>query len=401
VAHGFVTEVPDAVTAVKRAEWGRIVSGLIRVTGDWALAEDCAQDAFAAALARWPRDGVPEKPAAWVATTARNRAIDLLRRSVSESSKLRELAMMNEEAAAPRDDRLQLIFTCCHPALPLAARVALTLRAVAGLTTPEIAAAFLVPEATMAQRLVRARRKIADAGIPYRVPPPELLGERLNGVLAVLYLLFNEGYTTVARNELAESAIALAEALVELMPGESEARGLFALMLLQNSRRDARVDADGVPLTLEQQDRSLWRRDDLERGLRVLRATDGLGSYALQAQIAAVHARAVAPEDTCWVRIVELYGRLLALEPSPVVELNRAIAVGMARGPDAGLALLAQLDASGTLERYYLLPTARADLLRRANRLGEAADHYARAIALATADADRAFLERRLAEVRR
>ena len=291
------------------------------------------------------------------------------------------------------DDRLRLIFTCCHPALALPTRVALTLRTVAGLTAAEIASAFLVPEATMAQRLVRARRKIEEAGIPYRVPPPELLGERLAGVLAVLYLAFNEGYSALARNELAESALGLATAVVGLMPGETEARALLALLLLQNSRRDARVGPDGWLLTLEEQDRSLWHRDEIERGLALVPLP--VGQYAIQAAIASCHARAERAADTDWPTIVELYDRLLTLGASPVVRLGRAIAVGMRDGPDAGLALLDDLSLSG----YRWLPAARADLLRRAGRTLEAGAEMREAIRLTPAGPEREDLERRLAEL--
>jgi RNA polymerase sigma-70 factor (ECF subfamily) len=394
-----VTDVPAVVAAVHRSDWGRIVAGLISLTGDWALAEDAAQDAFAVALERWRVDGIPPKPAAWVALTARNRAIDRLRRSASERSKLRDAAIL-ESLAGERedivDDRLRLIFTCCHPALPLPARVALTLRTVAGLTVSEIAAAFLVPETTMAQRLVRARRKIEHAGIPYRVPPPELLGERLGGVLAVLYLVFNEGYSTSGRNELANSALSLASALVDLMPAESEARGMLALILLQGSRRDARSAQDGSLLTLEQQDRSLWHRDEIDRGLDLLATARGRGNYVLQASIAAAHATAPSAAATDWPRIVALYDELLLVTPSPIVGLNRAIAVGMSEGPDAGLALL---DSLPGLDGYRLLPAARADLLERAGRRPEAAARYREALSLTTSAPERAQLKRRLAEL--
>jgi RNA polymerase sigma-70 factor (ECF subfamily) len=400
VGRSQVEDAAAAVVAIKHAEWARIVSGLIRVTGDWALAEDSAQDAFEVALQRWPTEGVPANPAAWVAVTARNRAIDRLRRQASESSKLRELAMMNELTIdVVPDDRLQLIFTCCHPALPLAARVALTLRTVAGLSTSETARAFLVPEPTMAQRLVRATRKIANAGIPYRVPPPELLDERLGGVLAVLYLLFNEGYSTGDRAELAVTAASLAESLVDLMPGENEPRGLLALMLLQGSRRDARFDEDGVPITIEDQDRGRWDRADIARGLALLGSTRPVEPYALQARIAACHANAASVGDTDWRSIVQLYARLSALDSSPVIALNRAIAVGMAQGPDAGLQLLAGVTNDGALDGYRLLPAARADLLRRAGRYSEAADFYREAIDLTPSGGERTFLERRLVEV--
>jgi RNA polymerase sigma-70 factor (ECF subfamily) len=392
-----LTDVRATVAEVSRSDWGRIVGGLIRLTGDWTLAEDATQDAFATALVRWPTDGIPNNPAAWLTTAARNRAIDRLRSASSERARAKEVAIMKslEDAGAPdiEDDRLRLIFTCAHPALPLPARVALTLRTVAGLTVPEIAAAFLVPETTMAQRLVRARRKIDEAGIPYRVPPAELLGERLGGVLAVLYLVFNQGYSAVARNELATSAVSLAGAVVELMPSEPEARGLLALMLLQNSRRDARVGAVGELLTLEQQDRSHWHHDEIARGLALVPAP--AGPYAIQAAIAACHAQAEAADDTDWVAIVSLYDSLLELSPSPVIQLNRAIAVGMRDGPDAGLALLSRFRLDG----YPWLPAAQADLLLRAGRNAEAADHYREAIALLSSDVERADLERRLAEL--
>ncbi|HEY4269801.1 MAG TPA: sigma-70 family RNA polymerase sigma factor [Galbitalea sp.] len=398
-----MTGVPAAIAAVHRSDWSRIVSGLIRVTGDWALAEDAAQDAFAIAVARWPREGIPEKPAAWLAVTARNRAIDRLRSATSERSKLREVAIMDSLTRQPdasiEDDRLRLIFTCCHPALPLAARVALTLRTVAGLTVPEIAAAFLVPETTMAQRLVRARAKIANAGIPYRVPPPELLGERLSGVLAVLYLVFNEGYTAGARADLADSAIALASSVVDLMPTEPEAGGLLALMLFQDSRRAARISNDGRLLTLAEQDRGLWNSVEIARAGAVLdRAMSrGRGAYVVQAAIAEVHAGARTAEATNWQRIVPLYDELLELSPTPVIELNRAIAVGMRDGPDAGLALIDEL--AGSLDGFRLVPAARADLLERAGRREDAAASYREALALTSGELEREQLAARLADL--
>jgi RNA polymerase sigma-70 factor (ECF subfamily) len=360
------------------------------------LAEDATQDAFAAALVRWPVDGIPNNPAAWLTTTARNRAIDRLRSASSERARAREVSILESLQSGEQDiedDRLRLIFTCCHPALPLAARVALTLRTVAGLTVPEIASAFLVPESTMAQRLVRARRKIEEAGIPYRVPPAELLGERLGGVLAVLYLVFNQGYSAVARTELAGSAIALATAVVGLMPAEPEARALLALLVLQNSRRDARMGADGSLLTLEEQDRSLWHRDEIARGLALVPPPDG--AYSIQAAIAACHARAATADETDWAEIVELYDRLLAIGRSPVVELGRAIAIGMRDGPDAALTTLDSLALPG----YRWLPAAQADMLRRAGRRGEAAGRFREAIRLTPEGAERDDLERRLAEL--
>ena len=391
-----MSDVLGAVADVSRSDWGRIVGALIRITGDWTLAEDATQDAFTTALTRWPVDGIPNNPAAWLTTTARNRAIDRLRSAASERARAREVSILDSLQSGEQDiedDRLRLIFTCCHPALPMPARVALTLRTVAGLTVPEIAAAFLVPETTMAQRLVRARRKIEEAGIPYRVPPAELLGERLGGVLAVLYLVFNQGYSSIARNELADSAVSMASAVATLMPGETEARALLALLLLQNSRRDARVGTEGELLTLEEQDRSSWHRDEIARGLALLPASDG--PYAIQAAIAACHARAVSAAETDWNEIIGLYDVLLTRSPSPVVELNRAIAIGMRDGPDAGLAILDTLHLDG----YRWLPAARGDLLRRAGRTTEAGARFREAIALAPDGPERADLERRLAEL--
>jgi RNA polymerase sigma-70 factor (ECF subfamily) len=393
-----LTDVAEVIAAVHRSDWGRIVAGLIRRTGDWTLAEDATQDAFAAAFERWPNDGIPDRPAAWLTTTARHRAIDRLRSAKAERSRLGALSM-NAEQSDPNDiedDRLLLIFTCCHPALPLAARVALTLRTVAGLSVAEIARAFLVSETTMAQRLVRARRKIDHAGIPYRVPPAELLEERLNGVLAVLYLAFNAGYSDVGQSEVAASAIVLAEAVVDLMPLESEARGLLALMLMQNSRRDARLDLSGELLTLEEQDRSRWDRADIARGVAILASARARGPYVLQALIAKCHAEAESATSTDWPQIVVLYDQLLNLSPSPVIELNRAIAVGMRDGPDVGLALVDDLAAQ--LPAFHLVPAAQADLLRRAGRVGEAEVRYREAIELAPTVEEREQLQRRLDE---
>ena len=398
---GGLTDAEAAIAAAHSSDWGRIVAGLIRLTGDWTVAEDATQDAFAAALARWPTDGIPDRPAAWLTTTARNRAIDILRSARTQRTK-RELIGIEQDSAEtldPTDDRLRLIFTCCHPALPLPARVALTLRTVAGLTVAEIAAAFLVPEATMAQRLVRARRKIAHAGIPYRVPPAELMGERLNGVLAVLYLAFNTGYSNLAASELADTAIGLSEAVVDLMPRESEARGLLALMLFQNSRRPARLSATGELLTIEEQDRSLWNRHDIERGSSMLAGCGGRGPYVVQALLAECHADASSAATTDWGEIVSLYDELSGLAPSPIVWFNRAIAVGMRDGPEVGLALLDDVPAQ--LAGYGRVPAAQADLLRRAGRISEAGARYREAIALAATDAERAQLWRHLAELNR
>jgi RNA polymerase sigma-70 factor, ECF subfamily len=409
-----MTDVEAAVAAAFREEWGHVVATLIRMTGNWDLAEECAQDAFAAALAHWPADGVPSRPGAWLTTTARNRALDRLRRSKTEAAKLQEVAAMSGPAEPPSpddsgvtDDRLRLIFTCCHPALTLEARVALTLRTLVGLTTAEIARAFLVPEATMAKRLTRAKHKIRDARIPYRVPPAHLLPDRLSGVLGVLYLLFNEGYSAsagaqVRRGDLTAEAIRLARLLVALMPDEPETVGLLALMLLQDARTAARLDDDGDLVTLEDQDRSRWDAEEIAAGLTLL---DGAvrrgpaGPYRLQAAIAACHARAAVAADTDWAQIAALYGELRLLVPSAVVELNRAVAVAMAHGPAAGLVLVGELAEGGALASYYLLPATRADLLRRLDRRAEAADSYREALALAPTDPERRYLQRRLTEV--
>jgi RNA polymerase sigma-70 factor, ECF subfamily len=410
-------DVRAAVDAAFRDEWGRVVATLIRTTGDWDLAEECAQDAFAMALRRWPADGIPGRPGAWLTTAARNRAIDVLRRRAVGAAKLREVAALSppepdasyvaetDHSGVP-DDRLRLMFTCCHPALSLEARVALTLRTLAGLTTAEIARAFLVPEQTMAKRLVRAKHKIHDARIPYRVPPAHLLPERTSGVLGVLYLLFNEGYSASAgadlvRKGLCAEAIRLARALAQLMPDEPEALGLLALMYFHDARRMTRVDAAGDIIRLEDQDRSRWNQAEIEEGTRVLETAlrrGRAGPYELQAAIAACHATAKDPADTDWAQIAQLYGLLARLTPSPVVELNRAVAVAMADGPAAGLELVAALEAAGELQEYHLLPATRADLLERLGRPGEAAASYAEALALAVTDSERRYLARKVAE---
>ena len=404
-----------------RQEWGRITAALIHQTGDWDLAEECAQDAFAQALRRWPRDGVPNRPGAWLMTVARNGAIDRLRRSSTYRAKVEELAVMatretgtdSREPDAADDDgvpdeRLRLIFTCCHPALAMEARVALTLRTLTGLSTAEIARAFLVPEATMAKRLVRAKHKIANARIPYRVPPADALPERVPGVLAVLYLVFNEGYSASAgenliRRDLCDQAVALAQVLAELLPGEPEPKGLLALMLYQRSRQAARVNDRGDLVTLEHQDRARW--DQVQIGLARRHLEEALaarrpGQYQIQAAIAGCHAAAPTAQATDWPRIARLYQLLADMTGSPVIELNRAVAVAMADGPAAGLAILRRLEAGDALAGYYLLPATRADFLRRLGRSDEAAGAYEEAAALAGTGPERRFLNARLAEVR-
>jgi len=410
-----IAAVDAAVTRAFREEWGQIVAILIRLTGDWDLAEECAQDAFAQALQRWPRDGIPRRPGAWLTTTARNRVTDRLRREAVGVAKLREVAMLSfpdepgdDEAAVSGipDDRLQLMFTCCHPALAFELRVALTLRTLAGLTTAEIARAFLVSEDTMSKRLVRAKRKIRNAGIPFRIPPSHLLAERTASVLGVLYLLFNEGYAARAgadlvRQNLTAEAIRLARILAQLMPDEPEAGGLLALLLLHDARRAARINAAGELVPLEDQDRSRWDASQIKEGVQLLEAAlrrGRPGPYQVQAAIAACHSTAPEAADTDWAQIAALYGQLSRLVPSAVVKLNRAVAVGMRDGPAAGLALVEQLEAAGELAGYHLLPATRADLLRRLGRTDEAAVAYREALELASTDPERHYLTRRLTE---
>ena len=413
-------DAAKAVEAVYRSDWGRIVAALISITRDFDLAEEAAQEAFTVAVDQWRDSGVPDSPRAWIIQTARHKAIDRIRRRVLHKEKLESYAADGFVRTADEpdydagigeipDERLRLIFTCCHPALAPEAQVALTLRTLCGLETDEIARAFLVPPATMAQRLVRAKRKIRDAGIPYSVPQTTDMAGRLEAVLIVIYLVFNEGYTAtrggpLVRTDLCAEAIRLGRLVRTLMAPQApaEATALLALMLLHDARRSARLDEDGDLVVLEEQDRSLWDQRQIAEALPLVEEafSGGPGPYAVQAAISALHCRTARAEDTDWPRIVRLYDLLERMQPSPVVALNRAVAVSMASGPQAALAIVDGLAASGDLDGYHLLHAVRADLLRRLRLWGEAAASYRRALELVTNDSERRFLERRLGEVR-
>jgi RNA polymerase sigma-70 factor (ECF subfamily) len=403
-----------AIEQLVRREGPRVLAGLIRWSGDFDLAEEAFQAACTQALEGWPRRGLPRRPGAWLTTVARRRAVDLMRRRHPDVPLEPELleALVADEAESDstpevEDDRLRLLFTVCHPALAPAAQIGLALRTLCGLTTAEVARAYLEPEPTTAQRLVRAKRKIAEARIPYEVPAADRLAERLEGVLSTIYLVFNEGFSATEgeswiRADLCSEAIRLGRLVVELLPGEAEAEGLLALMLLHDARRASRTASNGTVVPLEEQDRTVWDRALIDEGTKLLdraMARGHPGAYQMQAAIAALHARAARPEDTDWRQIAALYGALLRTTPGPIVELNAAAAVAMAHGPEAGLAWMERLERSGALAGYHLLPAAQADLLRRLGRTNEARAAYERALALVRHPAERRFLERRLGEL--
>ncbi len=417
LAMDSAARVTSAIEEVYGADWGRIIATLIRLFGDFDLAEDCAQEAFAAAVQQWREGGIPESPRAWIIQTAKHKAIDRIRRRGLYAEKLESYVVSGFIRAAEEpeyengeisDDRLRLIFTCCHPALAYEAQIALTLRTLCGLQTDEIARAFLVSPVTMAQRLVRAKTKIREAGIPYVVPGTSDIGARLDAVLTVIYLVFNEGYVatrgaSLVRTDLCAEAIRLCRLIVALMGPQppAETKALLALMLLHDARRDARLDETGEIVTLEEQDRGRWNRPQINEALSQWNgATSGaLGPFAIQAAIVAVHCKAVCAADTDWAEIVRLYDQLMVVQPSPIVSLNRAVAIAMAKGPREGLAAMDSLAATSDLNNYHLFHAARADFLRRLGSNEEAAKNYSRALELATNESERRFLERRLREV--